>query len=152
MNLRAPGDAIVQEIAIKASADRIFEALTNPDERVKWWVVEGRFETAHMESDLRPGGQWMMSGIGVGGKPFSVTGVYREIERPRLLVFTWRPSWQQDAAESLVRVDLKEKGGVTTVRLTHSSLTSDESRASHRGWPAILAQLQAHAERTISRL
>lgn len=28
---------IVQEITIKAPAERIFEALTNPDERLKWW-------------------------------------------------------------------------------------------------------------------
>jgi uncharacterized protein YndB with AHSA1/START domain len=38
-----------------------------------------------------------MRGIGVGGKPFTVSGVYREIERPRLLVFTWLPDWQQTA-------------------------------------------------------
>jgi uncharacterized protein YndB with AHSA1/START domain len=42
-----------------------------------------------MESDLRPGGKWMMRGIGMGKKAFIVAGEYRQIERPRLLVFTW---------------------------------------------------------------
>ena len=41
MRTTVASDAIVQEITIKASAERIFEALTNPDQRVKWWGSEG---------------------------------------------------------------------------------------------------------------
>jgi len=48
--------------------------------------------------------------------------------------------------ESLVRFDLQEKDGITTVRLTHSGLTTESSRAQHRGWPDILAWLQAYVE------
>jgi len=138
-------DTIVQEISIKSSAERIFEALTNPGHRVKWWGAEGRFQVQHMESDLRPGGKWMMRGIGYG-KPFTVKGEYREIERPRLLMFTWLPDWQEDATESTVRFDLEEKDGVTSVRLTHSGLASESSRTSHKGWPRILTWLQAYME------
>jgi uncharacterized protein YndB with AHSA1/START domain len=146
MNPTSTSDTIIQEIAIKAPAERIFEALTNPAQRVKWWGAEGRFQTTQMESDLRPGGKWMMRGLGMGGKPFAVTGEYRQIERPRLLIFTWLPDWQEGAQETQVRFDLEEKGGVTLVRLTHSGLTSESSRASHRGWPQVLAWLQGHAE------
>ncbi len=139
-------DTIVQEITIKAQADRIFRALTDPGQLVKWWGAEGRFQTTEMNSDLHPGGKWMMRGTGMGGKPFTVCGQYREIERPRLLVFTWLPDWQEDATETLVRFDLEEKNGVTMVRLTHSGLTSESARSSHRGWPQILSWLQAYAE------
>ena len=62
-------DAIVQEIAIKAPASRIFEALVDPVQRMKWWGQKGRFETTNVESDLRPGGRWLMSGTGMG-RPF----------------------------------------------------------------------------------
>ena len=141
-------DTIVQEITIKGSAERIFEALTNPGQRVRWWGAEGRFQTTHMESDLRVGGKWMMRGIGMG-KPFAVAGEYRQIERPRLLEFTWLPDWQKDATETIVRFDLEEKDGVTTVRLTHSGLASESSRASHKGWPQILTWLQAYAEQQV---
>jgi len=48
-------DAIIKEIVIKAPAARIFEALADPAQRVKWWGTEGRFQATHMESDLRPG-------------------------------------------------------------------------------------------------
>ncbi len=146
MNPASISDTIIQEITITATAERVYEALTDPSQRVRWWGAEGRFQTTHMESDLHVGGKWMMEGIGLGGKPFTVRGEYRQIERPRLLVFTWLPDWQEDATESLVRVDLEEKEGVTTVRLTHSGLGSESSRASHKGWPQILTWLQAYVE------
>lgn len=139
-------DAIVEEITINAPAERIFEALTNPDQRAKWWGLKGRFDTTHAESDLRPGGRWMMSGTGMGGKPFNVNGFYRIIERPRVLAFTWLPSWDEEATETLVRFDLDERGGVTTVRLTHSGFDSDGSRTRHQGWPQILNWLMGYVE------
>jgi uncharacterized protein YndB with AHSA1/START domain len=86
-----------------------------------------------------------MRGIGVGGRAFTVSGIYRIIEQPRLLVFTWLPSWQDDATESLVRFDLSEVNGMTTVRLTHSGL-SEGARARHQGWPQILTWLQGYVE------
>jgi uncharacterized protein YndB with AHSA1/START domain len=146
MTVTAASDTIVQQTTIKGSAEQIFEALTDPDQRIKWWGAKGRFQTTHMESDLRPGGRWVMRGTGIGGKPFQVVGEYRAVERPRLLVFTWLPDWQGDATESLVRIDLQEKDGVTTVRLTHSGLTSERSRESHKGWPQILSWLRTHVE------
>ena len=148
MNPTSVSDTIIQEITIQAPAQRIFDALTNPSQRIKWWGAEGRFQTTHMESDLRPGGKWMMRGNGMGGKPFTVSGEYRQIEPPRVLVFTWLPTWQEDAIESLVRFDLEERNGVTTVRLTHSGLTGS-SRASHKGWPQVLTWLQGYVEQKV---
>src|SRR5437667_238188 len=107
MNPTSTGDTIVQEVTIKAPAERIFKALTNPQERVRWWGAEGRFQVTYMESDLRPGGKWMMRGIGIGGKPFIVSGGYSEIDRPRLLAFTWLPDWQAHATRDIVRGDLR---------------------------------------------
>lgn len=141
------GDSIVQEITIRASAERIFEALTNPNERLQWWWSSaGRFQITHVESDLRPGGKWLMRGIGMGEKTLTVAGEYRAIERPRLLVFSWLPDWQAEVTETIVRWDLIEHNGVTTVRLTHSGFTSESSRATYRGWPHVLGGLQAYAE------
>ena len=147
MNQSIASDTLSEEITIKAPADRVFVALTSPEERLKWWGAEGRFKTTHMESDLRPGGDWLMRGTGVGGRPFTIQGVYREIKRPHLLAFTWLPSWQDDALESLVRFELEEKGGMTTVRLTHSGLTTEMARNQHRGWPDILTWLRTYLER-----
>jgi uncharacterized protein YndB with AHSA1/START domain len=145
MNEPRADEPIVEEISIKAGAERIFAALTDPQQRMQWWGAEGRFQTTDMQSDLRPGGRWTMRGTGMGGKAFRVEGHYRIIERPRLLVFTWLPDWDARARESLVRFDLAEEGGITRVRVTHSGLTSAGQRA-HRGWPDILAWLRAYTE------
>jgi len=147
MNPSTANDTIVQEIVIHAPAQRVFEALTDPAERPKWWGAQGRFQATEMESDLRTGGKWIMRGTGVGAKSFTVRGVYRQIEPPRLLVFTWLPDWHEDAFETVVRFDLTENNGSTTVRLTHSGLTTESSRLSHKCWPQILTWLQSYCER-----
>jgi uncharacterized protein YndB with AHSA1/START domain len=143
-------DTIVKEIIIKAPPERIFEALADPRQRVKWWGAEGRFQATHMESDLRPGGAWLMRGIGMGGKPFVVRGEYRSIERPRLLEFTWLADWEEDASPTLIRFHLEEKDGATTVRLTHSEFTSESSRETYQGWPWLLGLLRAYVEDRVS--
>jgi len=147
MNQKDASDAIVKEIVIRAPAERVFEALVDPRQRVEWWTAAGRFQATHMESDLRPGGAWLLSGAGADGSQFTVRGEYRSIERPRLLEFTWLPSWQEEAALTFVRFELEEKEGFTTVRLTHYGHTTERSRESHRGWPQLLAGLQAYLEK-----
>ena len=46
-------DEIVQEITIKASASRVFEALVDPAQRMKWWGQKGRFETCRIRFKTR---------------------------------------------------------------------------------------------------
>ena len=140
-------DTIVQEIEIRQPAEKIFEAMTNPDELVKWWRVEGKFRVTTMESDSSVGGKWRMRLIGGRGNETVVTGQYREIVRPRLVVFTWVRE-TEDAIETQVRWDLSEKDGVTTVRVTHSGLTTEGLRERNEGWSMILGLLQAYVEET----
>lgn len=146
MNTATANDTITQEITINGTAERIFQALTDPEERLKWWGAPGgRFKATGFESDLRPGGKWIMHAES-SGRDVTIRGEYREIIRPRLLVFTWLPDWYENATESLVRWDLDEQNGVTKVRLTHSGLITEASRESHRGWPQIVGWLKAYVE------
>ena len=149
MSPTSGNETIVKEITIKASAERVFEPLTDPRQRVKWWGVEGKFQATQMESDLRPGGAWVMRGTGIGGSPFTVQGEYLTVDRPRVLEFTWLPDWRQEP-QTLVRFELEEKDGTTVVRLIHSGLTTASSRERYQSWPWLLASLQAHAERAAS--
>src|SRR5262245_28671558 len=129
-------DTIVQEITIDAPAGRVFEAFTNPSQRLQWWTApDGRFRTTQVDSDLRPGGTWTMRGTRQDGSPFTISGQYRAVEPPKLVEFTWLPTWQGDSTVSVVRVEFTEAGGATRVRLTHSGLTTEPARANHRGWP-----------------
>jgi uncharacterized protein YndB with AHSA1/START domain len=140
-------DTIVQEIQIRRPAERIFEAMTNADELVKWWRVDGKFQITQMESDLRPGGKWRMRLIGGHGAETVVSGEFLTVERPHLLIFTWIRE-TEDATETVVRWELEEKDGITTVRVTHSGLTTESLRKRNDGWPMILGLLRGYSERT----
>jgi uncharacterized protein YndB with AHSA1/START domain len=141
-------DTIVQEVTIKAPAKRIFSALTRPEELLKWWAAEGKFQIMHAECDLQPGGKWRMqvAGKSAAEAPVStVYGEYRTIDPPRVLTYTWIRE-HEDYPETLVRWDLEEKDGYTTVRVTHSGLVSEGLRARNSGWPVIVGLLQTYFE------
>lgn len=141
-------DTIVQEVTIKSSAERIFAALTRPEELLKWWASEGKFQIMHAECDLQPGGKWRMQVAGKSATEASVStvyGEYRAIDPPRVLSYTWIRE-HEDYPETLVRWDLEEKDGYTTVRVTHSGLVSEGLRARNSGWPVIVGLLQTYFE------
>lgn len=133
-------DVIVQQVLIHAPAERIFTALTNPEELLRWWSSPGKFHPVDVECDPRPGGHWLMrlEGACNPGIPSSVVhGVYREVAPPHRLVYTWIRD-EEDQPESLVTWDLEEAHGVTTVRITHSGLVTPAMRTRNSGWPLIL--------------
>lgn len=136
---------IEKEIQISASPERIFAALSEPAQRTQWWGVKGKFEVTHMESDLRPGGAWRMSGVAMGETPFTIQGAYRTVDPPKVLEFTWRKD--QEPIETIVRFDLEESGDGTRLRLTHAGFTDECARDTYQGWPWLLSMLQAHVER-----
>lgn len=90
-------DAVVEEITIAATADRVFAALTDPQQRVKWWGQRGRFETKHAESDLRPGGRWLMRGAGHSASVANIESSNRRVSLPspgfRIGMRTRRRPW-----------------------------------------------------------
>lgn len=136
--------AIEKEIQISAPAARIFAALSEPAQRTQWWGVKGKFEVTHMESDLRPGGAWRMSGVAMGEVPFTIQGTYRTVEPPSVLEFTWLKD--REAQETLVRFELEENKGGTLLRLTHAGFDDAETRDQYQGWPWLLSMLQTHVE------
>ncbi len=136
-------DTLVVEVEINAPAERIWRALVDPDERMQWWG-KGQARTTRVESDLRPGGTWVQE-VDAYGTPHTISGVYREVEPPFVLSFTWNPTW--GGAESLVRFDIIPNGATSTVRLTHSDLATEEERKNYRnGWGFNLKLLKEHTE------
>ena len=144
MNTCETNFVIEKEIQIGAPAARVFAALSEPEQRTQWWGVKGKFEVTHMESDLRPGGAWRMSGVAMGEVPFSIQGAYRTVDPPRVLEFTWLKD--EEGPETVVRFDLDETEDGTRVRLTHAGFSDEASRDRYQGWPWLLSMLQAHVE------
>lgn len=145
MSTTPADDTIVSEIEIAAPAARVFAALTDPQQRLRWWTAGGRFTALDMESDLRPGGAWSMR-FDSNGRPTSIGGTYRIVEPPHLVEFTWSASFAPATGETVVRIELDERDGRTTVRLTHSGFPNETARTTHRGWPELLAALRGYYE------
>jgi uncharacterized protein YndB with AHSA1/START domain len=135
-------DEFVSEIHIEAQPDRVFQALVDPELVVKWWGQGGIYRCTQFDADLRTGGKWRSAGIGPDGGSFEVTGEYLEIDRPRLLSYTWIASWTGDV-KTTVRWELDSTNQGTLVRIRHSGLAAHpEVIQSYRGWPRMLGWLQ----------
>ncbi len=120
---------------IAAPVDRVFSAWTEP-ESIKGWFAPPDTETPLAEVDLRVGGKYRI-GFKEKGTDIVrvVSGVYREIRPPHHLVFTW--CWEDDPTrhETVVTVELRETGGNTELRLTHTHFLSEGARDHHKaGW------------------
>ncbi|HEY9154329.1 MAG TPA: SRPBCC domain-containing protein [Opitutaceae bacterium] len=135
---------------IRASASRIFQAWTNP-QQLALWLGPGECEVVSAEIDLRPGGQYRIY-FRQDVKTSSVWGVYREIVVPHRLVFSWinDADTPGGSAESIVTVLFSERNGVTEVTVKQSGFTTSSIRDDHfAGWTMALENLERLA-RTLS--
>jgi len=114
---------ILASVEIAAPPERVFRALASQD-IVNWWVRPGVFDTREWAGDVRVGGHWEASGIG-GGRPYTLEGVFLEVEPPRRLVHTWHPAGAPAAATTVAY--LVEPGDAgTRITLRHSGFGSRE--------------------------
>ncbi len=137
--------AIVKEIDIDAPAAKVFAALTDPSELSEWWNNDmHRLES--FEADVHVGGRWQM--VSSIPEDHCVHGVYRLIEPPNVLEFTWIHNRFGEPTETVVRFDLTETNGKTRVRLTHSGFPNQEMYDDHEaGWTVVLGWLDAYVTR-----
>ncbi len=156
---RAAADASDIELRFErhfaASPRRVFQALTDPGELVRWWGPEG-YSVPECELDVRPGGAWRTCMRSPEGTDHCVGGVYREVVPPARLVYTWawESSGSEDSADStpvetLVTIELEASDGGTDLVLTHRGFASDEARDHHQGgWVSCFDCLAQFLEET----
>jgi len=115
--------------------ERIWRALTDPAALAAWFWPE-RFDTT-VAADVRVGGRYRIDGPGAG---MAVSGEYVAVEPPNRLVFTW--SWDGEADETLVSVELTPSEAGTELLLTHARFADDTERDNHaKGWADCLDRL-----------
>jgi len=133
------------ERTFTAGPEEVFDAWTNPVVLERWWAAAPTWSSPGCDVDLRVGGRYVLRMLDGEGELHVVGGVYREVDRPRRLVYTW--CWQGEAGPhpghtSLVTVEFHSQGERTTVVLEHSGLASEDSRLAHgEGWRACLDNL-----------
>jgi uncharacterized protein YndB with AHSA1/START domain len=147
----------VFRVHIKASPERVWEAITSPE-----WTARYGYQ-APCEYDLRPGGTFRSvanEGMKAMGAPdVVVEGEVLESDPPRRLVQTWRMLFEpSQAAEPLTTVTWEIEPITDAVcRLTvvhdvtdapiHASLISGEQlQGAGGGWPFVLSDLKSLLE------
>jgi uncharacterized protein YndB with AHSA1/START domain len=128
------------EIDVDAPADRVWTALTDPDEIAKYMFG------AVVETDWRPGSPIVWKGE-YEGKPYEDKGTVLAFEPVRRLQVTHfsAMSGQEDLPENYhtVTYDLDERDGVTHVSLTQDgSGSQDEADRSSAMWATMLGGIK----------
>jgi uncharacterized protein YndB with AHSA1/START domain len=146
-------DAIIAEIDISAPPSRVFEALTNPAQLLRWFN-DASCPVKLWQMDARLGGSYCYeTGKGThmvnGVDEFTIHGEITEIDPPRLLVYTWIANWHRDKnMKTMVRWDLAPTESGTHVKVTHSGLAQEpEASADYScGWTSVVEKLKQFTE------
>ena len=132
---------------IKAPADRVYAAWTQPEQLRQWFGPE-QVQTTNLIADPRSGGTFRWDLTDSDGDKLTMKGEFRELQPGRKVVFTWH--WENDEVwenhVSIVTVELTERAGGTELRLIHEQLPNEQSRDSHTaGWNSALDKLEKFA-------
>ena len=122
-----------------SSAD--VELWLDPEALAIWMRPGAAIQKTQATVEPRVGGRFEINmHADTGVIPHS--GVYRIIDRPRRLVFTWVSPHTGDR-DSLVTVDFLSRGKQTEVVVTHEQLPEAKRDAHNGGWTRALEKLDA---------
>jgi uncharacterized protein YndB with AHSA1/START domain len=109
-------DSIERELILPAPPDRVWAALTRPDQLSAWFGTEATV-------DLRPGGEVVFTWDGTRGPSGSNRGVIEAVEPPNRFAFRWQSS---SDTEQMTRVEftLEPHPEGTRLRLVESGFAS----------------------------
>jgi uncharacterized protein YndB with AHSA1/START domain len=125
---------------IAAPADVLFDAWLDAESLGTWLRPSGTKAT-RAETDPRVGGAFRIV-MDLDEASVEHAGTYREIDRPRRLVFTWSSPGTQ-FRESVVTVTFESASDSSTLVEIHQvGLPNEEARTNHHaGWSDILLEL-----------
>ena len=130
---------------IRASAERLFQAWTDPSQLTQWWGPAG-VQCIEAQVDLRMGGRYRIANRLPDGNTLWITGEFEVIQPPRKLVYTWRIEPEAKISER-VTVQFESGGDATEVIVTHESIPNETARDMHEnGWHGCLDGLAKYLE------
>lgn len=124
-----------------APRERVFDAWMERDEWESWIGPEGvNCELPVMEPKV--GGRYRLLMDLADGQTIKVIGVYRVIERPSKIVFTWGPEDKPETTSNVTLTFRDAGNGKTELTLRHDGLQTADNRDAHgRGWNSALNKL-----------
>ena len=130
---------------VNASRQRVFAAMTDPEQVAQWWGPNG-FTSPEVTLDVRVGGAYRIAMRPPEGEIFHLVGAYVEVEPPVRLAYTFR--WEPpdpDDRETTARLTLRDMNGATEVQLTQGPFATEARRVLHQaGWAESLGRLVRH--------
>lgn len=124
---------------------RVFDAWLHREQWQAWIGPEGlNCEVPILEPHV--GGRYRIIMKLTNGQVIPVAGVFKTIESPTSLVFTW--GWENDPTrQSLITLTFRDKAGKTELTLRQEGLGSIANRDDHvRGWNGTLNKLVAYLQ------
>jgi uncharacterized protein YndB with AHSA1/START domain len=134
------GDTAVFEIYIKATPERIWEAITDPEQRAKYSFG------VQVRSDWTPGSTYRS---GVPGAVEIAAGENLVVAPPHLLVQSFTALWSDDVkAQGTTRVtwEIEQVGDSCRLTVVHDQLPASANAELYGGWPMILSGLKTLLE------
>lgn len=126
---------------LKAPPAKVFAAWTTPDLLMRWFGPDG-IENVTADCDARVGGAFRIVMRAPDGEMHEVSGVYREVDPPEKLVFSW--AWRTTPErQSLVTVLIKSEGDGALLTLMHEQFADEAARDRHsQGWTGSIDRLE----------
>ena len=136
------GQTIVVTKLLSASREEVFDAWLDSD-GMRQWMCPGLVETAEVTLDPRVGGRFRIL-MKSPKANYDHTGEFRVLDRPSKLQFTWI-SPGTDNQETLVTIELHERGSKCELVLTHERIPRADAAAEHQqGWSDIVDKLDGY--------
>jgi uncharacterized protein YndB with AHSA1/START domain/DNA-binding transcriptional ArsR family regulator len=131
----------VFEIYIKTTPERLWEAITNPEQRAHYNFgvgVQSEWTNGSPYSSVHP----------AAGAPIA-EGENLEVDPPRRLVQSFNALWSEDvkaAGTSRVTWEIAPVEDSCRLTVTHDQLPEDANDELYGGWPMILSGLKTYLE------
>jgi uncharacterized protein YndB with AHSA1/START domain len=124
----------------EASPQKMFDAWFTREQWQAWIGPEGcQCDVPLLEA--HQGGRYRLQMHLNDGREIPVEGIFREVDRPHTLAFTW--GWALSGnPDTLVRLNFRAVPGGTELTLTHEGLPTEDDRIGHgKGWNSALNKL-----------
>ena len=128
-----------------APLEAVFDSWLVREQWQAWIGPEGcQCEVPLLEPKV--GGRYRIQMHLSDGREIPVEGVFKIIDRPNALAFTW--GWAPSGhADTLVTLAFRARGGQTEITLTHEGLPTPKDREDHgKGWNSTLNKLARYVK------